>query len=94
MQNPAAKDQIIADGCYQIIARVPSGDSGLYNRRAPANARLIAAAPDSHDANVLAGGILGAILSHMEEGGQMPDLDAISAAYLAVRAAIAKARGQ
>lgn len=45
-QNPADAEQIMSDGDAQVIARVPSAKTGLYNRQAPANARLIAAAPD------------------------------------------------
>lgn len=46
--NPATGEEIIADGECIVLARVPSAKSGLYNRRAPANARLIVSACNSY----------------------------------------------
>lgn len=46
VQNSANAEEIIAPDDVQVIARIPGAKTGLYNRAAPANARLIAAAPD------------------------------------------------
>lgn len=36
LQNPAAPEEIQAEGECMIIAKVPSAKTGLYNKHAPA----------------------------------------------------------
>lgn len=93
--NPAAKNEIVADGEVFVIARLPGGGGDLYGKSIPANGRLIAAAPESHAANIEAADFIratfGPTLGDNPEGWS--DLDAMRVCRQ-LEAAIAKARGE